>query len=151
MGKVYTSFQTKTKTLPDAAAHTYIAYIREYPRPACRGPNISSQITLLSTTGAGSPFGKLLERFVRWQPVVNRVSIYQVFLPSRRHVIWRDSVSTGVKCQGSETVSGSFSAEVFLFVAPYWWATRIGRNSCLRLQPCSVLGPFDVVFDVLES
>ena len=38
MGKVYTRFQTKTgaKTLPDGAAHTYIAYIREYT------PGISS-------------------------------------------------------------------------------------------------------------
>ena len=26
MGKVYTSFQTKTKTLPDGAEHTYIAH-----------------------------------------------------------------------------------------------------------------------------
>ena len=35
MGKVYTRFQTKTakKTLPDGEAHTYIAYIREYPTP----------------------------------------------------------------------------------------------------------------------
>ena len=33
MGKVQTRFQTKTaqKTLPDGAAHTYIAYVREYP------------------------------------------------------------------------------------------------------------------------
>ena len=30
---MYTRFQTKTaqKTLPDGAAHTYIAYIKEYP------------------------------------------------------------------------------------------------------------------------
>ena len=35
MDKVYTRFQTKTAqtTLPDGAAHTYIAYIREYPSP----------------------------------------------------------------------------------------------------------------------
>ena len=35
MGKVYTLFQTKTaqKTLPDGAAHTYMAYIKEYPPP----------------------------------------------------------------------------------------------------------------------
>ena len=45
MGKVYTSFHTKTKTLPDGAKHTYIAFIREYPRPSW-GPDISSQITL---------------------------------------------------------------------------------------------------------
>ena len=33
IGKVYTRFQTTTvqKTLPDGAAHTYIAYVREYP------------------------------------------------------------------------------------------------------------------------
>ena len=32
IGKVYTRFQTITaqKTLPDGAAHTYMAYIREY-------------------------------------------------------------------------------------------------------------------------
>ena len=35
MGKVYPRFQTKTaqKTLPDGAAQTYMAYIREYPPP----------------------------------------------------------------------------------------------------------------------
>ena len=35
MGKVYTRFLTKTaqKTLPVGAAHTNIAYIREYPPP----------------------------------------------------------------------------------------------------------------------
>ena len=38
MGKVYTSLysfsdQNGAKTLPDKAAHTYIAYIREYPPP----------------------------------------------------------------------------------------------------------------------
>ena len=35
VGKVYTRFQTKTaqKTLPDKAAQTYIAYIREDPPP----------------------------------------------------------------------------------------------------------------------
>ena len=35
MGKVYTRFQTKTaqKPLPDGAAHTYMAYIRDYPPP----------------------------------------------------------------------------------------------------------------------
>ena len=35
MDKVYTCFYTKTaqKTLPDGAAHTYMAYIREYPPP----------------------------------------------------------------------------------------------------------------------
>ena len=34
MGKVYTRFQTKiAQTLPDGAAPTYIAYIREYPLP----------------------------------------------------------------------------------------------------------------------
>ena len=36
MGKVYTGFQTKNgaKTLPDGAAHTHVAYIREYhPAP----------------------------------------------------------------------------------------------------------------------
>ena len=39
MGKVYTRFLTKTaqKTLPDGAAHTYIAYIREYLPPPPRG------------------------------------------------------------------------------------------------------------------
>jgi len=33
MGKVYTRFsdQNGAKTLPDGAAHTHIAYIREYP------------------------------------------------------------------------------------------------------------------------
>ena len=33
MGKEYTRFQTKNdaKTPPDGAAHTYIAYIGEYP------------------------------------------------------------------------------------------------------------------------
>ena len=38
MGKGYTRFQTKTaqKTLPDGAAHTYMAYIREYPRAHIR-------------------------------------------------------------------------------------------------------------------
>ena len=35
MGKVYTRFQTKT--LPDGAADTYVAYIREYPP----GPEVS--------------------------------------------------------------------------------------------------------------
>ena len=35
MGKVCTRFQSKigAKTLPDGAAHTYMAYIREYPPP----------------------------------------------------------------------------------------------------------------------
>ena len=36
MGKVYTRFQTKTEQkppTPDGAAHTYMAYIREYPPP----------------------------------------------------------------------------------------------------------------------
>ena len=34
MGKVYTrSDQNGAKTLPDGAAHTYIAYIRDYPSP----------------------------------------------------------------------------------------------------------------------
>ena len=36
MDKVYTRFssdQNGAKTLPDGAAHTYIAYIREYPPP----------------------------------------------------------------------------------------------------------------------
>ena len=34
MGKVYTRFQTQNgaKTLPEGVAHTYMAYIREYPR-----------------------------------------------------------------------------------------------------------------------
>ena len=33
MGKVYTRFQTRNgaKTVPDGAAHTHMAYIREYP------------------------------------------------------------------------------------------------------------------------
>ena len=41
MGKIYTRFQTKKaqKTLPDLAAHTYIAYIREYP-PGSLGGSI---------------------------------------------------------------------------------------------------------------
>ena len=35
MGKVYTRFKTKNgaRTLPYGAAHTYMAYIREYPTP----------------------------------------------------------------------------------------------------------------------
>ena len=36
MDNVYTRFssdQNGAKTLPDGAAHTYIAYIREYPPP----------------------------------------------------------------------------------------------------------------------
>ena len=36
MGTVYVypfSDQNGTKTLPDGAAHTYIAYLREYPPP----------------------------------------------------------------------------------------------------------------------
>ena len=35
MGTAYTRFQTKTaqKPLPDGAAHTYMAYVREYPPP----------------------------------------------------------------------------------------------------------------------
>ena len=35
MDKVYTCFQTKTaqKTPPLGAAHTYMAYLREYPSP----------------------------------------------------------------------------------------------------------------------
>ena len=35
MGKVYSRFQTKTaqKTLPEGVAHTYIAYVREFPPP----------------------------------------------------------------------------------------------------------------------
>ena len=35
MGKVYTRLQNKTaqKTLPNGAAYTYMAYIREYPPP----------------------------------------------------------------------------------------------------------------------
>ena len=35
MGKAHSGFQTKTaqKTLPDGAAHTYIAYIRKCPPP----------------------------------------------------------------------------------------------------------------------
>ena len=36
MGKVYDypfSDQNGAKTLPDGAAHTYMAYIREYPHP----------------------------------------------------------------------------------------------------------------------
>ena len=35
LGKMYARFQTKNgaKTLPDETAHTYIAYIREYPPP----------------------------------------------------------------------------------------------------------------------
>ena len=37
MGKVYTRFQTKTAQkphpIPDVAAHTYAAYIREYLPP----------------------------------------------------------------------------------------------------------------------
>ena len=39
MGKVYTCFLTKTaqKTLPDGAAHTYMANVREYPPPPPRG------------------------------------------------------------------------------------------------------------------
>ena len=34
MEKVYTRFQTKTaqNPVPDGAAHTYMAYIKEYPR-----------------------------------------------------------------------------------------------------------------------
>ena len=40
MGKVYTRFQTKTAQkrypIPDVAAHTYAAYIREYLPPIPR-------------------------------------------------------------------------------------------------------------------
>ena len=39
MGKVYVyrfSDQNGTKTLPDGAAHTYIAYLKEYPPPPHR-------------------------------------------------------------------------------------------------------------------
>ena len=44
MDKVYTRFQTKRgKTLPVEAAHTNMAYVREYP------PGFS-QVTLLSVS-----------------------------------------------------------------------------------------------------
>ena len=42
MGKMYTRFQNKTaqKNHPDGAAHTYVAYIREYlPPPGGGGVN----------------------------------------------------------------------------------------------------------------
>ena len=39
-------------------------------------------------------------------------------LPSRRHVMWRGSVSVAVKCQGSKTERGVFFGRASLFVAP---------------------------------
>ena len=38
MGKVYTHFQTKT--LPDGAAHTHMAYIGEYSPPGIQLPGL---------------------------------------------------------------------------------------------------------------
>ena len=45
MGKLYTRFHTKTaqKTLPFKAAHTYMAYIKEYPSPRSQPAHSSSR------------------------------------------------------------------------------------------------------------
>ena len=61
MGKVYTRFQSKTaqKTLPIEAAHTYKAYIREYPPPLPPGmlQNKDSETVVVGRVGA--------ERYIR--------------------------------------------------------------------------------------
>ena len=58
MGQVYTRFQTKTaqKTLPDRAAHTYMANIREYPpENLVTSPNKSSSTELQETLTSYMP------------------------------------------------------------------------------------------------
>ena len=65
-----------------------------------------------------------------------------------QHVMWRGSVSVGVRCQGSKTESaGHFqqSFSVFFFLWRRTDEPQEWRNTCLRLQPRSVLASFGVV------
>ena len=67
-------------------------------------------------------------------------------LPSRRHVVWRDSV--GVEGSGSGLkirVRGYFSSELILWLLRYTDEPQKGRNSCLWLQSCSGLSSFGAV------
>ena len=60
MGKVDTCFQTKTvqKPLPDGAAHTYIAYLREYSPP----PESLLKVIILPVLGDGSEVSPVHKR-----------------------------------------------------------------------------------------
>ena len=67
-------------------------------------------------------------------------------LPSRRHVIWRDSVSVWVHCLGEWV----FYSRASLFVAPYWRAIKMAK----QLSTATTLlcfGFFWCRVDVLQS
>ena len=67
-------------------------------------------------------------------------------LPSRRHVVWRDSVGVEGSGPGLKIrVRGYFSSELILWLLRYTDEPQKGRNSCLWLQSCSVLSSFGAV------
>ena len=63
-------------------------------------------------------------------------------LPSRRHVVWRDSVV----CQGLKSECADIFCQSFLWLLRHTDEPQRGRNSCLWLQSCTVLSSFGVVF-----
>ena len=67
-------------------------------------------------------------------------------LPSRRHVVWRDSVGVRSSRLGLKSECADiFSSEPHLWLLRYTDEPQRGRNSCLWLQSRSVLGSFGVV------
>ena len=65
-------------------------------------------------------------------------------LPPRRHVIWRDSVGVESSRVGRVRVHDIFH-QSFLWLLRHADEPQKGRNSCLWLQPRSVLSSFGVV------
>ena len=67
-------------------------------------------------------------------------------LPSRRHVVWRDSVGVRSSRSGLKSECADiFSSEPDLWLLRHTDEPQRGRNSCLWLQSRSVLSSFGVV------
>ena len=66
-------------------------------------------------------------------------------LPLRRHVMWRDSVGVESSSLGLKSECTDIFHQRFLWLLRRVDEPQKGRNSCLWLQPRSVLSSFGVV------
>ena len=71
-------------------------------------------------------------------------------LPSRRHVIWRDSVGVGVLGQSLNQGVRVIFQQSFSVVTPYWWATIITKKLSKATIPLC-FGFFRCRVHVLQS
>ena len=72
-------------------------------------------------------------------------------LPSRRHVMWRGSVSVGVKCQGPKTERGGIFRQSFSVCCAVMMSHKSGETAVYSYHPGVVFMSCKVDFHVVRS